>query len=153
VIAVLSGCASLQTPVPASWHYCYRGFDEDTQFVAGPTAVNCGFLTMNSTDDEVYAVRRCGETHAEANLPFRAGFYDIGGDSEICGAAIRAQDGKWVWIFADNQMIGLANVVVTVSECEHIEFLPRSRLLPRLSDLFEPRTCRESTVLDSRISH
>src|SRR5262245_25239558 len=98
-IAAALGCASLKS---SSWDkHCYPEMNSDATKIAGPNAVDRGFLTRGSTVDQRESTIQCALRAVESGAPFKFGYTELFEDSMICEVAIRGESGQLVRLAYD----------------------------------------------------
>ena len=129
-ITLIAGCASYGSTEPAmanSWmHQCYPAFHQDVDFLAGSTAVDCGFLQLDTPESTKQKIVNCATQASKSNKAFKFGYKGAGDDSWFCEAAIRAPGGQLYSLYFDSDVTGQGaarpeNARLWLSRCNSIE--------------------------------
>jgi hypothetical protein len=154
---VLAGCAVVpEDDVPiGSWAaHCYKDFERDVSEIAGPSAIDCGFLPLKATDGQRAATKRCAKSAVKSGLAFKFGYGSFGDDSAFCDTAIRRADGQLISLFFDSDISGQMgrdgnNSVVWTKRCSKLKFKPDTI---GYGSFFDLQQCTEAPEIFSALA-
>ena len=133
VVALIGGCTTAAEPTSVSmpdWkQQCYRSFEQDVSFLAGPSATDCGFLPLDATDTQRARTLTCAKQTVAGKTAFKFGYGSYGDDSQFCAVAVRTSDSQLLSVFYDYDVTGQAgtdgsNAALWISRCNSIAFKP-----------------------------
>lgn len=153
----LAGCGSVPPALPqaGSWaNQCYVNLDRDVSKIAGPSAIDCGFLPLDASRNNRIATEACAKNAAGNGKPFKFGYGSFGDDSAYCDVAIRGPDGQIISLFYDSDVTGQMGAkgnhsAVWTSRCKAIKFRPGTL---GLGSFFEMQECSVAPEIFSGLS-
>jgi hypothetical protein len=157
VSVVLAGCSvvpEIDTSVESWAAHCYKDFERDISEIAGPGAVDCGFLPLEATDGQRAATERCAKGAVKSGVAFKFGYGSFGHDSAFCDIAIRRPDGQLISFFFDSDVSGQMgrngnNSVVWTKRCSRIKFKPGTI---GYGSFFDLRQCTDAPEIFSALA-
>lgn len=153
----LVGCTSVPPTMSqaSSWvNQCYVDLDRDVSEIAGPSAIDCGFLSRQAPRKNRVATEDCAKNAVGIGKPFKFGYSSFGDDSAYCDVAIRRPDGQFISFFYDSDVTGQMGTngnhsAVWTSRCKAIEFRPGTI---GIGSFFEMQECSEAPEIFSDLT-
>ena len=151
-IAFATSCSSTRW-VPGSYAMhmtwsgvCHRTFRRDIERLAGPNAIDCGFIGNEWSKERIKATRTCIADAMASNSGFKAGYFLVGDDGTGCDAVVRTEAGE---IVSYSTMYSPLGSGIWVSRCEKFK-LPPDPVRP--ADIYSAYDCKSADSLLESIS-
>jgi hypothetical protein len=168
IATAFGGCASSelvpfppteQDPQAIAWE-CYKHFDRDVSEIAGSSATDCGFMSMQATNLDRTSAQACANAAIASDKPFKFGWFAYGDDSSYCKVAIRTETGQLVSLYFDSDVTGSSgpgenNSRVWTSRCNKIAVLPAPKFsgnILHFGQFFELSDCTDAPEIFSELS-
>jgi hypothetical protein len=156
-LVFLTGCASapLIEYRAGSWtNQCYRGFEDDVASLAGKSAVDCGFLSFGTSDEDRVLIKNCARGAVRSDQPFKFGYHGLNVDSVICDVAVRTSNGELISFFVDTDVSGQMgedgnHIFASTAKCKNIQFIRRIPFHP--TAFFNLRHCIQAPEIFSTL--